>query len=460
VVNDYTGLGKTGETVVGARGDHDVVFVTPLRHDPYAAFRRKVPLGSTVEVPLQQAAQGGQGYGIGTDYRGKQVMTAWKYLPSLRWAMVVKIDTDEAFAPIVKQRNAVLIVASITLLLVVAGALIVARSLSNPIIALTRAVRVMAGGHLQQAVPIVRHDEIGELSHAFNTMTADLRQIYATIEDTVRVRTQELHQSNAALARAREEADVANRTKSAFLASMSHELRTPLNAIIGFSRLVMRRSKEVLPTRQYENLEKILVSAEHLLALINDILDLSKVEAGKMDLYLETFDLADMLRDVSTTVQPLVEKNANTLVMQCANDLGTMRADLTKVRQALLNLLSNASKFTQRGAIGLTASRQVEDGVDWITLSVTDTGIGMTPEQMGKLFQAFSQAETSIAGQYGGTGLGLAITRKFCQMMGGDITVTSEVGQGSTFTMRLPAEVSDSKAEPAPSAAPASEALR
>jgi sigma-B regulation protein RsbU (phosphoserine phosphatase) len=197
VVNDYTGLGKTGETVVGSRGDHDVVFVTPLRHDPYAAFRRKVPLGSAIDVPLQQAAQGGQGYGMGTDYRAKQVMTAWKYLPSLRWAMVVKIDTDEAFAPIVKQRNAVFIVGSITLLLVVVGALLVARSISNPIVALTRAVRVIAGGNLQQAVPIVRHDEIGELGQAFNTMTADLQQSYATLEQRVEERTTQLAQAHA-----------------------------------------------------------------------------------------------------------------------------------------------------------------------------------------------------------------------------------------------------------------------
>jgi signal transduction histidine kinase len=234
---------------------------------------------------------------------------------------------------------------------------------------------------------------------------------------------------------------------------MSHELRTPMNAIIGFTRLVMRRSKEVLPARQYDNLDKILISAEHLLALINSILDLSKIEAGKMELYLETFDLAAMLHDVETTVQPLVEKNGNTLVVQRPDDLGAMRADLTKVRQTLFNLLSNASKFTKQGTIGLTATRQAEDGVDWITLSVTDTGIGMTPEQMARLFQEFTQAETSTASQYGGTGLGLVITRKFCQMMGGDITVTSELGQGSTFTMRLPAEVNDLKAELVPSVA-------
>jgi signal transduction histidine kinase len=164
-----------------------------------------------------------------------------------------------------------------------------------------------------------------------------------------------------------------------------------------------------------------------------------------MDLYLETFDLVTMLRDVETTMQQLVEKNANTLVVQCVDALGTMRADLTKVRQALFNVLSNACKFTQQGTITLVVTRQAEDGAEWISFRVSDTGIGMPLAQMAKLFQAFSQAEASTARQFGGTGLGLAITKQFCQMMGGDITVESEVGKGSTFAIRLPAEVSDPK---------------
>src|SRR4030095_14698930 len=168
---------------------------------------------------------------------------------------------------------------------------------------------------------------------------------------------------------------------------------------------------------------------------------LSKIEAGRMDLYLETFDLASMLQDVETTVQPLVEKNANTLVVHRPDAPGAMRADLTKVRQSLFNLLSNACKFTKQGTIGLTVTRWPADGVDWITFGVSDTGIGMTPAQMEKLFQAFAQAEASTARQFGGSGLGLAITKKFCQMMGGDVTVESELGKGSTFTIRLPAEV-------------------
>ncbi|MDQ3582313.1 MAG: ATP-binding protein [Pseudomonadota bacterium] len=171
-----------------------------------------------------------------------------------------------------------------------------------------------------------------------------------------------------------------------------------------------------------------------------------------MDLYLESFEVASMIKDVMSTITPLVEKNANVLELRCAEGLGTMRADLTKVRQALFNLLSNASKFTSRGTITLGVTRERMDGVDWISFSVKDSGIGMTTEQMGKLFQAFSQAEATISKKYGGTGLGLALSRRFCQMMGGDITIESAIGVGTTFTIRLPLEVVDPKTAPAPPA--------
>src|SRR5215470_3180646 len=169
-----------------------------------------------------------------------------------------------------------------------------------------------------------------------------------------------------------------------------------------------------------------------------------------MDFFLETFDMASMIQDAATTIQPLVERNHNTLTIHCADDLGTMRADLTKVRQSLFNLLSNACKFTARGTITLAVTRETLDGAAWLAFRVRDTGIGMTPEQMGKLFQAFSQADASTTRQYGGTGLGLTITQRFCQMMGGAITVESTLGQGSTFTIRLPTEVSDLKTAMAP----------
>jgi len=241
---------------------------------------------------------------------------------------------------------------------------------------------------------------------------------------------------------ARDAAESANRTKSTFLANMSHELRTPMNAIIGYSEMLIEEAEDLGQDDFVPDLQKIRGAGKHLLALINDVLDLSKIEAGKMTIYLEDFRPADMINDVVGTIHPLLEKNANRLDVRVADDLGTMRADLTKVRQTLFNLLSNASKFTEKGVITLSANRiPTEHNGERIRLSVSDTGIGMTEEQLGRLFQAFTQADASTTRKYGGTGLGLVISRKFCQMMGGDITVESRAGIGTTFTVDLPAEV-------------------
>jgi GAF domain-containing protein len=228
----------------------------------------------------------------------------------------------------------------------------------------------------------------------------------------------------------------ASQHKSQFLANMSHELRTPLNAIIGVSEML--REDAEAAKQDLEPLGRVLGAGRHLLALINDILDLSKIEAGRMELQLEDFALAPLIDGVVKTVEPLVAKNSNQLVVCCDTAVGSLHADPMRLRQALLNLMSNANKFTERGTITVDSRQAQKKGREWVTIAVEDTGIGMTPEQMGRLFQEFSQADASTTRKYGGTGLGLVISKRFCQMMGGDITVESEPGRGSTFTIRLP----------------------
>jgi signal transduction histidine kinase len=222
---------------------------------------------------------------------------------------------------------------------------------------------------------------------------------------------------------------------------MSHELRTPLNAIIGYSEMLQEEAESQGQTALLDDLRKVCMAGRHLFALISDILDLSKIEAGKMDLDLETFVVADLIHEMATMVQPLAHKNANRLEVRIIGQTGNMYADLTRVRQSLSNLLSNACKFTSAGTVSLQVHRHTHQGVAWLTFAIRDTGIGMSPEQMSRLFQSFMQADVSLTRKYGGTGLGLAICRHLCQMMGGDIRVTSELGVGSTFTMQLPAQV-------------------
>ncbi len=299
-----------------------------------------------------------------------------------------------------------------------------------------------------------------------NLKTVEEKLVYLNkkLEDKVRKRTDDLQITNDRLIdeirerklmesllahqvkiadEARERAEDANRTKSEFLANMSHELRTPLNAIIGYSEILEEDAEENGQTALVRDLQKICNAGRHLLNLINDVLDLAKIESGKMNLFFESFNVVKMAQEVVATIQPLCDKNNNKITLKCASDVGLMRSDLTKVRQSLFNLLSNASKFTKDGHIQLIITKELAtasngEGAKNISFKVIDTGIGMKSEQLKKLFQAFSQADNSTTRKYGGTGLGLAITKQFATMMNGEIIVESEYAKGSTFTLNLP----------------------
>jgi signal transduction histidine kinase/DNA-binding response OmpR family regulator len=264
----------------------------------------------------------------------------------------------------------------------------------------------------------------------------------------------ERKRNEAEVIRAREAAETANRVKSEFLANMSHELRTPLNAVIGYSQMLQEEAKDVGQEDFIPDLTKIENAGKHLLGLINDVLDLSKIEAGRMTLFIEDASISATITEVRGIIEPLAAKNGNKLVVDCPADIGAMRTDVTKLKQSLLNLLSNASKFTEKGTVELAVARKGTGDSATISFRVSDSGIGMTPEQLGRLFQAFGQADSSTSRKFGGTGLGLAITRHFARMLGGDVTVTSAAGKGSVFTLILPVKAAETAAA-APAAKPA-----
>ncbi len=326
------------------------------------------------------------------------------------------------------------------------------RLISGPILHLEDTMRMVSANRNYEVRATKSYgDEIGRLIDGFNTMLSEIQQRDTALRganEQLKTRTGELEkeilhrkQTQEELLKAKHTAEEASRAKSTFLANMSHELRTPLNAIIGYSEMLEEETRESGKSDDLKDLRKIQSAGKHLLALINDVLDLSKIEAGKMGLHVESFEVAPLIDEMIATLQPAAAKNSNKIQVHVANEVGAMRADVTKVRQILFNLLSNACKFTDHGIIAVDVDQNKVEGHNWVRFRVSDTGIGITAKQKENLFHEFSQADASIARKYGGTGLGLAITYRFVQLMKGRISVESEPGKGATFTVHLPAQV-------------------
>ena len=396
---------------------------------------------------------------IYVNHWGIPVIGTYNWIDKYNLALVAEINQSETIEQVKKLTEKLIIIGlggGTTLLLVV---YLLSIKITKPILAITQAAENIAAGETGVRAPVLTQDEIGSLAITFNHMTDSLnlsletlseknrelentqRELAAVnigLEKKVKKRTEALEQTIEKAKVARAEAEAANATKSIFLANMSHELRTPLNAIIGYSEMLIEEAEELEPQEFVPDLEKIQRSGKLLLALINDLLDLSKIEAGKMDLYLETFNVNELIEGIIATVNPLIQKNNNQLILENQTSGLMLYADQAKVRQSILNLLSNAAKFTYEGNICLRIQCYSDANQEWIKFAVQDTGIGLSLEQQDRLFQPFTQADASTTQKYGGTGLGLALSRQFCRLQGGDITVSSELGKGSCFSITLP----------------------
>ena len=354
-------------------------------------------------------------------------------------------------------------------IMVTAGAVsFLLRRVTRPLHQLVDATKAISSGDLSTEIPVQSEDEVGRLAASFNQMARDLKasigdkdryagelaKLNVELEEKVRERTSELEETNRDLAVASRKIQDADRLKSEFLANMSHELRTPMNSIIGFTRIVRKKSVDILPKRQIENLERVEVSAGRLLALINDILDLSKIEAGKMRLNIAPVDLGQLAKTCLATVASLVKKDRVQLVTRLPEGLPELQSDADKLTQILINLLSNAIKFTQDGEVALSAA--AENGT--LRIAVSDTGIGMPPDALEYIFDEFRQVDGSSTRVHGGTGLGLSITKKLTQLLGGLIEVQSVQGKGSTFTVTLPAAAREPTTAPPTAPEPAATA--
>jgi len=418
VVNENAGLGHSGETYLV---DANSIMLSPTRSNPDYQLTKVESFGIT------RALNFNNGNGAYKNYAGREVIGFYRWLEEPHIALVAEIDKDEALQPIGRFRAYIIIATLGVFAAAVFLAFFIAAQITKPILALASAAKKIEHGDYEQATPVVREDEIGTLASTFNSMTKTLKETLMDKDSAL----ESLRTTNFSL-------QEATKAKSVFLANMSHELRTPLNAIIGYSELLSDDAAELGHAEYVPDLAKIQAAAQHLLSLISDILDLAKIEEGKIELYYENIDIKQLVDEVVTTTMPLFLKNENHLHTLCQEDIGVMCGDHTRIRQMLINLMSNASKFTLQGEVTLKVERRTIMKTEWGFFSVEDTGIGIKEDQRKRIFTQFTQADASTTKEFGGAGLGLTITKQFSEMMGGSLHVHSIYGKGSVFTLRLP----------------------
>ncbi len=395
------------------------------------------------------------------NFSGEKVAGVSSYDSTNKWWVVVELPVEESLAPLSRVIDNFILVYLIAIVVTILCVLVFSHLTTKPLQIFEKAISRVKNGERNVRISVPEDTELATISKSFNEMATSLdlqinrhieseqalkssetnyRVLTGTLQQRVDDATQELRNSNSHLEAALDHAEQANKAKSIFLANMSHELRTPLNAIIGYSELLIEETEDA-KTDTIEELTNISLAGRHLLNLINELLDLSKIEAGKMELVIEQFDMKSLLHEAIYTVRPMIDVNGNTLKVQCSSDIECLVSDRLKIKQILVNLLSNAGKFTNNGTIELIVA---PDSKGHMLIEVKDTGIGMSDQQLGNIFSAFSQADNSIRERFGGTGLGLVISRHYSNSLGGDISVSSIKDKGSSFVIRLPIIFSES----------------
>ena len=376
------------------------------------------------------ALQGKNGQELYINHQGIPVLGVYEFLDENNLVLITEISQDQAFFPAIKLARVIFLIGLFFSGIALVFVYFLSEKIAQPIREITQVAIALCQGDLDVKAKVKTEDEVGILGKSLNTMSAHLQETF-----------QELTNQKQTAEKSQQEAENANRAKSTFLANMSHELRTPLNAILGYSEFLEEELTDLGEEDLNKDLQKIQTAGKNLLDIVNNILDISKLETGEIDLNVETFPIIPFIEEIVATSKLLVSQNNNQLKVKYSPDIGNMYGDLTKVRQCLLNLLSNAAKFTKEGIIIFEIKRENFEDQDWIYFQIKDTGIGIAPEQQNQLFSAFNQVDSSATRKFDGAGLGLAIAKQYCQIMGGNITLESELKKGSTFCLKLPAQV-------------------